>query len=314
MILSKKYSFLKFRFSFVFFQSFFLGLIFFSLLSVYIIPLRNSEINYSVFDFEKKGLPLEGHVSARLTAPAKNFDEPYDYPLVPQAENTVRVPVLMYHHIANIPQDKKSQPYFVTPEMFEKQLQYLNEKGYKAVTPYEFYQLLETGKNPDQKTVMLTFDDGNYNNYEYAFPLLKKYGFVGVFYVCTRSLGIPYSKLKEMSDAGMVIDSHSSTHVDLAAIHSTELLTSELLNSRVTLENLTGKEVYSLAYPGCGTSSTVISVASSSGYSIGFSCGKSIDHTYGGRFFLSRMHVYNNFENFKKRLSGIYEWTADYSG
>ena len=242
-----------------------------------------------------------------------NFDQDYDYEPVAQAKGTVRIPILTYHHIAPLPSSASARDYYVSPDMLEQQLFYLKIKNYKTLTPNEFYDQLATGQNPAQKSVMLTFDDGNLDNYENAFPLLKKYGFVGVFYISANRLSISSSRLKEMADAGMIIDSHGRTHIDLTKETDTGVLYSEIVGSKSKLEGITGKTVNSFSYPGCAYNGQDLADVRSAGYLLAVSCGKSIDHKISGRLALSRMHIYNDMENFKKRLSGIFEYPSGYS-
>ncbi len=235
---------------------------------------------------------------------AENFNTQYDVTPKAQKQGTVRIPVLTYHHVAPVP-NNSGRDYFVSPEIFEEQLAYLSEKGYQTLTPQEFYDILASGKNPIQKSVLLTFDDGNFDNYKYAFPLLKKYHMTGTFYVPSHRSGIKSSQLKEMADAGMVIDPHGKTHMMLKNVTNSDSLYQELVVSKNTLQNLTGKKVVSFCYPGCEYNGSVTSTLASNGYLVAFSCGMSIDHKLGSRFVLSRMHVYDKMDHFKSILSGI---------
>jgi len=241
-----------------------------------------------------------------------NFNEAYDYAPVPQAKGTVRVPVFTYHHIAPFP-SKGIKDYHVTPEMFERQLEYLKQKNYKTLTMEEFWQLLKSGKNPTQKSVLITFDDGPKDNYIYAFPILKKYDFVATFFIPSSQSGITARQLREMHEAGMSIESHSKTHKDMVKLTGDDAtLTAEVVSSRYALKSMSGDMVIAFAYPGCvGNSSTFKKVAAA-GYSLAFTCGKSIDHRYSGRYVIQRTHIYSNFENFKQKLSGICNYTAVY--
>jgi peptidoglycan/xylan/chitin deacetylase (PgdA/CDA1 family) len=242
----------------------------------------------------------------------ENFDHDYDYPPVQQFQGTVRVPILTYHHISKLPKNMSDRSYFVSPVVFDEQMAYLEAKHYRTLTPEELYNLLLEGKNPKQKSVMITFDDGNKDNYENAFPILKKYGFVGVFYIPSSKSGISTAQLVEMVRAGMIIDSHSATHMALQTVTDDYLLQKEITSSKSIIEHMTGRTIFSFSYPGCGYSGLVISKVRMSNYLIAVTCGKSIDHTYKHRFELSRMHVYNDLENFKKRLSGIFEIPVNY--
>lgn len=75
-------------------------------------------------------------------------------------------------------------PLFVTLEHFETQMSYLHEQNYHTLTldeVKEYYQ----GKPIPAKSVLLTFDDCFQSVKEYAYPLLKKYGFHAVAFVVT---------------------------------------------------------------------------------------------------------------------------------
>ena len=241
-----------------------------------------------------------------------NFEENYDYTVNPQVLGTVRVPILMYHHIAPLP-NFPTRGLYVSPETFEKQMAYLSAKNYKTLSPGEFYNLLVSGKNPIQKSILLTFDDGSPDNYTAAFPMLKKYRLKGTFFVSSSKLGITPGQLREMSAAGMSIESHTENHIDLQKEANYYVLTQEILGSKNNIESITGIGVTSIAYPGCVTSSQSIGIVAISGYLMGFSCGKSIDHWFSHRYSLSRVHVFDDMENFKKLLSGIWEVPAGYS-
>ena len=88
------------------------------------------------------------------------------------------VPVLMYHHVR-----PQAGMIACTPENFESQLQWLQKNGYHGLTLDEFAAHL-AGK-PVGKGVLITFDDGYLNNWVYAYPLLKKYGFKATIFLVT---------------------------------------------------------------------------------------------------------------------------------
>lgn len=235
-----------------------------------------------------------------------NFSIEYDVAPTEQSRNSVRVPILMLHRIEPMPTNASSfvQGLYITPETFEKQLAYLVKKNYKTLTSQEFYDLLSTGNNPSQKSIMLTFDDSTYGQYTNGFPLLKKYGLTGIFYIPSNKTTISYDQLREMAREGMIIESHSATHIDLAKENSPERLYSEIVGSRNTLKSVTGQPVITISYPGCVADSQAYPYVSQAGYLLGTSCGKSIDHYFKKRLSLSRVHVFNDMEDFKNLLSG----------
>ena len=137
------------------------------------------------------------------------------------------IPALMYHSISE-PSAGWPADLCVKPAVFEEHLKYLKEKGYNVVTARQAMILLKSRQNV-MNTVILTFDDGYEDNYTQAFPLLKKYGFRGNFFVVGKDVGKTFNKngiirymtfeqLKEMHQQGMEIGSHTMSHDPLAVI------------------------------------------------------------------------------------------------
>ncbi len=89
------------------------------------------------------------------------------------------VPVLMYHHVS-----PSEGAITASPENFENHLDWLRRHGYRALTTDEFAGHLAGQPVPD-KSVLITFDDGYLDNWVYAFPLLKKYGYKAVVFLVT---------------------------------------------------------------------------------------------------------------------------------
>ena len=92
---------------------------------------------------------------------------------VKDSRTEVSLPVLMYHGLTDDP--ARVSEYFILTEDFRKDLQWLTDHGYTAVTFRQLADYAESGALLPDKPVLITFDDGYYNNYEKAFPLLQKY-------------------------------------------------------------------------------------------------------------------------------------------
>ncbi len=74
----------------------------------------------------------------------------------------------------------------VSQEEFDRQMAYLA----RYYTPISFKDFTELEKRDESKPfVVVTFDDGFENNYTYAYPILKKHGIVGHFFVTTDFMG-----------------------------------------------------------------------------------------------------------------------------
>lgn len=105
----------------------------------------------------------------------------FHLPAAPAAatpEEGVAVPIIMYHSILGNP--ARQGAYVITPQQFEGDLQYLQAEGYTTVVMADLIAYVKEGKPLPDKAVVLTFDDGYYNNYHYAHPLLQKYGMKAV--------------------------------------------------------------------------------------------------------------------------------------
>lgn len=93
-----------------------------------------------------------------------------------KAEGTdcVRIPIIMYHQISSNP--GLWSKLCITPEEFEADLKFLKENDYHVVTMSDLIAYVHHGVALPENPIVLTFDDGNYSDYRYVFPLLKEYG------------------------------------------------------------------------------------------------------------------------------------------
>lgn len=135
----------------------------------------------------------------------------------------ISIPVAMYHSVTD--EGKSPGQYVISPSMLENDLKYLSERGYHTVTVTDLVAYVTAGTALPEKPVMLTFDDGYYNNYSNAYPLLKQYGMRAVLspvgtlteqFTASDDTGHEVwsyctgAQLKEMSDSGvMEIQNHS---------------------------------------------------------------------------------------------------------
>ena len=87
----------------------------------------------------------------------------------------------MYHNIMKT--NNQNGRFIVTEKQFEEDLKYLKENNYTTIVMEDLINYVYNNEPLPEKPVVLTFDDGYYNNYVYAHPLLKEYGFKGVLSV-----------------------------------------------------------------------------------------------------------------------------------
>ncbi len=98
----------------------------------------------------------------------------------------MNIPVIYYHSIAPVKSEKWFRNYLtLETKYFEAHLRLFKNLGYKSISLDEFYGLMISNVNVKEKFVVFTFDDGYLDNYVFAAPLLKKYGFTGTVFINT---------------------------------------------------------------------------------------------------------------------------------
>lgn len=98
-----------------------------------------------------------------------------------QPREGVFLPVIMYHSIRDSQND-----YQLSPADFERDLQYLQSHGYESVSVGELLAYTRGLGELPAHPVLLTFDDGFYNNLSDALPLLERYDMCAVVSVVGR--------------------------------------------------------------------------------------------------------------------------------
>lgn len=93
------------------------------------------------------------------------------------------IPVFMYHSVG-IPNKKWKWNNLTIPyQNFEAQLLFLKKNNYNTINLSDLYEHIFHDKAIPKKPIILTFDDGYADNYIFAYPLLKKFGFIGTIFV-----------------------------------------------------------------------------------------------------------------------------------
>ncbi len=204
------------------------------------------------------------------------------------------VPILMYHHIKK---GEKVARYELDPEMFKAQMNALKEWGYTTITVAYLVSVLRNGGDLPEKPVVITFDDGDIDVYENAFPIMRELGMVGTFYIVTNRLKsegfVDADQLREMAAAGWEIGSHSHSHIDLSQNHGS--MNEEIRHSKDVLEEAIGLPVYTYAYPFGAFDSSVGNYTAASGYIGGVGLGTSYIHSIHVVYYLSRLEVRGEF-------------------
>jgi peptidoglycan/xylan/chitin deacetylase (PgdA/CDA1 family) len=171
--------------------------------------------------------------------------------------------VLCYHSIS-VEKSSLATP----PDLFERHLRWLKE--HCRVVPFgSIFDTFMAGEG-ELAAVAITFDDGYANNYEQAFPLLRKYDLPATFFLTVgllekqpgvvarlrvRTQGgsqdlrpLTWPQVLEMRRGGMEIGAHSLTHRKLARLNREDVEV-ELKRSKQVIEQHLGEPVTLMSYP-----------------------------------------------------------------
>jgi peptidoglycan/xylan/chitin deacetylase (PgdA/CDA1 family) len=154
---------------------------------------------------------------------------------------------------------------------------------------------------------VLTFDDGLLNNYTKAFPILRKYSLTATIFVITDFVGqtkyMDWHQLREMSEAGISIQSHTVSHKPLTGL-AYEQLMHELSASKKTLEDHLGKHVNFLSLPHGIFNRKVLETAQKAGYQAVCTSDPGFSHLHSSISVLKRINISDHFQIdiFKKIL------------
>lgn len=212
--------------------------------------------------------------------PSSYFSEVLQATALPDETVSRDVPVLMWHNLA----EESSGDMTISLDTFRAQIEALHEAGFKTVSLQQLYDYVHFGTELPEKPIVLTFDDGYFSNYEYAFPILQEYGMQATIFAIGVSVGkdtykdtdhamTPHfgaDEAREMVDSGLIsVQSHTFDMHQWppfedgnAQVRETLLpfdgeadadyeaaVEADFAESRELLESITGQPVNALAFP-----------------------------------------------------------------
>lgn len=112
-------------------------------------------------------------------------------------KNADRIPVITFHRL--VPEKVKNTKYkdnvwVGSIDTFESMMKYIYENDYKTLSSDELYDWINKKIELPKKSVMITFDDGFYEDYYLVYPILKKYKLKATTFVVG-------SRIKEYTEA-----------------------------------------------------------------------------------------------------------------
>jgi len=229
------------------------------------------------------------------------------------------VPVIMYHSVS--PQATEANRLSVSAASFERQMRFLKEHRYNVVTLEELAALISEKKKIPPRTIAITFDDGYKDNYEWAFPVLKKFNLPATVFVIIDEIGRPqqdrlsWEEVKAMQDSGLVtIGSHCMGPDPLTKISAPDEIKRQIFESRRVLEEKLGRKVFAFSYPEGRFTSQIRGLVIDAGYKVAVATNPGRHYPDDDVFALKRLRISHTSDNlfvFWAETSGYYTFIKE---
>lgn len=175
---------------------------------------------------------------------------------------TAGTPILMYHAIGS--SHEPASPYVLPVDRFAAQMTWLKRLGYHPITLEQFLDFQNRRRPIPVRSVVITFDDGYADNYDYAYPVLQSQNFPATIFLVSGYIGLAnewdemkqlarrplmsWSQIMDLVQQGIHFGAHSHTHPSLTAVSPTQA-EKEITLSRKQLEERLGISIRQFAYP-----------------------------------------------------------------
>jgi peptidoglycan/xylan/chitin deacetylase (PgdA/CDA1 family) len=164
----------------------------------------------------------------------------------------VRMPVLMYHHVQTKEVAKADKQTSLTTytDFFQKQMQYLKDKGYNVADMNDLINFFDNGTSVTSKSVLLTFDDGYEDFSTDAFPILQDLGFRATVFVPTGLMDNPgYLTWNQilLMNGSILFANHTWSHKNVGVSNSTMQYEISTADTQLSDRSLNSPKVF--AYP-----------------------------------------------------------------
>ena len=171
------------------------------------------------------------------------------------------IPILLYHSVSDNPSPALAD-YTLAPARFDEHLAVIADQGWRTITVGELTKRVAGGAITEDRTLVITFDDGFADTAEEAAPILERHGFAATVYVTSGCVGqecdwlgptgrrpmASWQQLRDLSGSGWEIGAHSVDHSQLDVLRPAALR-EQVRGSRSELQDHLGLPVESFAYP-----------------------------------------------------------------
>lgn len=176
------------------------------------------------------------------------------------------IPILMYHSISDHP----TNTLCVSPVRFTAEMKHLYDAGYHTIGFDDLKNAWLNHQQLPKKPILITLDDGYEDNYQAAYPILKRYSLRATIFMITGSVGQPnklsWDTIRFMDQQGLVqFGSHTVYHLDLSHLNESQQRY-EIQQSKADLEHHLGHPVIAFCFPSGHYNATTLQLLQQSGY------------------------------------------------
>ncbi len=229
------------------------------------------------------------------------------------------VRILYYHSISEDP--LRSQ---VSPASFASQMEYLRRNHYSVLPLSEVAEHIRCGTPFPDRSVVITLDDGFRDNYDRAFPALKRAQFPATIFLAASYIGterlptltgtdfvprpLTWDQVREMQRHRIGFGSHTLTHPMLTRISPAQVR-HEVRESKRAIEDALGAPVPFFCYPRGDFDEVVKDIVRDEGYLAACTTLPGLNDWKTDLFALRRTYVGRNdtATEFAKKVSGAYD-------
>jgi peptidoglycan/xylan/chitin deacetylase (PgdA/CDA1 family) len=170
--------------------------------------------------------------------------------------------ILSYHKIGAGPGGWDTW-YYVSEAIFEKQLTWLRDNGWRAIDCAAFLRGLRDPESLPERALLMTFDDGYRTMRTVAMPILQRFAMPAIVFMPTAFIGgmntfdagnepdepmAGWDDLRALEQGGVSVQSHAVSHPAFSKLTPAQM-EEELRDSKLALETGLRKPVEVFAFP-----------------------------------------------------------------
>ena len=213
---------------------------------------------------------------------------------------------MMYHQVGDFKPMDDHRANYCHYKRFKAQMHFLHRFGYSVISMDETVKCVAGQMRVPEKAVVLTFDDGYKNFFEYAYPVLRQYDFKATVYLVSGFLGgqatwfedkrrdtprlMDAERIRLLRREGIVFGSHGVSHARLSSIDPMKM-EREISISKATLEDLIQEEISHFCYPYGDHNQLVADAVERAGYVSAVTCVRGAARGSSDPFILPRKAV-----------------------